>query len=173
MRNKSVLIGAVAVLLVILIGLAAPLMGTMDPKAIDPAWRNKVPGTEQATVGPDGVERKFTYWMGTDSLGRDVYSRVVYGARISIVVGVAVAAISTVIGLFFGLVAGYVRWIDAIVMRIMDGLMAIPPIRSPSASWRCGVRASALSSLPSWCRRFPALCGSSAPSCSPSARSLT
>jgi len=76
----------------------------------------------------DGTETRFTHRMGTDSLGRDVYSRVLYGARVSILVGVAVAAIRVAVGLFIGLLAGYVRWLDAVVMRIMDGLMAIPAI---------------------------------------------
>jgi peptide/nickel transport system permease protein len=66
--------------------------------------------------------------MGTDSLGRDIYSRVIYGARVSLIIGVTVAAISIFIGLFIGLIAGYLRWVDAIVMRLMDGLMAIPAI---------------------------------------------
>jgi peptide/nickel transport system permease protein len=66
--------------------------------------------------------------MGTDSLGRDVYSRVIYGARVSLIVGIAVAVLSIAVGLVIGLVSGYIRWLDAIVMRVMDGLMAIPAI---------------------------------------------
>ena len=76
----------------------------------------------------DGTKTTVTHWMGTDSLGRDVYARVVYGARASFVVGIAVAVISVAFGLAIGLVSGYLRWLDAIVMRIMDGLMAIPAI---------------------------------------------
>ncbi|NKC15076.1 MAG: ABC transporter permease subunit [Gammaproteobacteria bacterium] len=68
------------------------------------------------------------FWFGTDFLGRDVYARTIYGTRISLMVGGAVALISTAIGLAIGLFAGYVRWVDAVVMRIMDGLMAIPGI---------------------------------------------
>jgi peptide/nickel transport system permease protein len=66
--------------------------------------------------------------MGTDSLGRDVYSRVIYGARVSLIVGATVAVLSSVAGLVIGMLAGYLRWLDGVVMRVMDGLMAIPAI---------------------------------------------
>lgn len=126
-KNPSVLIGAGIVALMLFIGLIAPFLGTIDPAQIDPSYRNKVPGAERTlTVGAEQVTR--TYWMGTDSLGRDVYSRVLYGARVSLVVGITVALISVVIGLTIGMISGYIRWLDGIVMRIMDGLMAIPGI---------------------------------------------
>jgi peptide/nickel transport system permease protein len=75
-----------------------------------------------------GETFRHTYWMGSDSYGRDIYSRVLYGGRVSLIVGVTVAALSLVLGLVIGLIAGYVRWLDGVVMRIMDGLMAIPGI---------------------------------------------
>jgi len=75
-----------------------------------------------------GESLPHTFWMGTDSYGRDIYSRVLYGGRISLVVGITVAALSLAIGLVIGLAAGYVRWLDSVVMRIMDGMMAIPGI---------------------------------------------
>ncbi len=61
-------------------------------------------------------------------LGRDIYSRVIYGARVSLIVGFAVAIVASAVGMLIGLVAGFVRWLDGVVMRIMDGLMSIPPI---------------------------------------------
>ena len=127
-RNPSVLVGGGVLLLIVLLGILAPLLGTIDPAAINPAGRNKNPGAEISMRLDDGSRVERTAWMGTDTLGRDVYSRVLYGARISLIVGVSVAAISIAIGLVIGLVSGYIRWLDGIVMRVMDGLMAIPAI---------------------------------------------
>jgi peptide/nickel transport system permease protein len=127
-RDWAVLLGATVILIMIVIGVGAPFLGTVDPSEINPTFRNRVPGTEQTIRRADGSTTTYRHWMGTDSLGRDVYSRVLYGARISLVVGTAAAAISIAIGLVIGLVAGYLRWLDGIVMRFMDGLMAIPAI---------------------------------------------
>lgn len=68
------------------------------------------------------------FWFGTDSLGRDVYARTIQGSRVSLLVGFTVAVVTTVVGLAFGLVAGYFRKVDNVVMRVVDGLMAIPAI---------------------------------------------
>jgi len=127
-RDGGIQFGAVVILLMALIGIAAPLLGTMSPSDINPTFRNRLPGTERTIRQDDGSTTVFKHWMGTDSLGRDVYSRVVYGARISLVIGITVAAISISIGLVIGLAAGYIRWLDGLVMRLMDGLMAIPAI---------------------------------------------
>jgi peptide/nickel transport system permease protein len=128
LHHRSVVIGGALVLLMVAIAILAPLLGTVDPKAIDPAYRNRVPGTEHVIALPDGTQTTQTFWMGTDSLGRDVYSRVIYGARVSLIVGITVALISSFVGLVVGLIAGYLRWVDVVIMRVMDGLMAIPGI---------------------------------------------
>ena len=129
LRHPGVILGSVILLVIVALALLAPLLGTTDPARIDPTFRNKLPGTVRALTDPvTGVTAPFTHRMGTDSLGRDVYSRVLHGGRVSIVIGLAVAALSVAIGLTIGLVGGYVRWLDGIVMRLMDGLMAIPGI---------------------------------------------
>ena len=113
-RHPTALIGGA--ILVGMIGMAifAPWLGTIDPQAVSPIKRLRAPSA--------------AFWFGTDMLGRDVYSRVVYGARVSLVVGLAVAMLSILVGLAIGLVTGYVRRLDAVVMRVMDGLMSIPSV---------------------------------------------
>lgn len=127
-RSPAVLFGALMVVVMVAIAIFAPLLATKDPAAIDPANRNKAPGFEVTVRDDDGNKISSVAHFGTDSLGRDVYSRVIYGAQVSLIVGLTVAILSVVLGLAIGLIAGYVRWLDAIVMRIMDGLMAIPAI---------------------------------------------
>ncbi|HEX9557134.1 MAG TPA: ABC transporter permease [Reyranella sp.] len=141
-RNSSVIVGGAILLIMLAIALLAPVLGTVDPTRIDPAARNKKPGTEITFRLDDGLTAKRTVLMGTDSLGRDVYSRVIYGTRVSLMIGVAVAIAAVSIGLVIGLVSGYIRWLDGIIMRIMDGLMAIPGILLAIALvsiWRAGL----------------------------------
>ncbi|HEV2040178.1 MAG TPA: ABC transporter permease, partial [Casimicrobiaceae bacterium] len=128
LRNPGVVAGATILAIMLSIALAAPWLGTVDPAAINPSVRNKLPGYEETIRGADGRESTLVHHMGTDTLGRDIYSRVAYGARASLLVGASVALIGVAIGLVIGLVAGYIRWLDGIVMRVMDGLMAIPAI---------------------------------------------
>jgi len=113
-RHPTAILGGIVLALMVLIALLAPWLGTVDPQVLSPAQRLKPPSSE--------------HWFGTDMLGRDVYSRVIYGARISLTVGIAVATLSIGIGLAIGLVTGFLRWLDAIVMRVMDGLMSIPSV---------------------------------------------
>ena len=113
-RHPTAIVGALVLMAMILIAIFAPWLGTIDPQAVSPIRRLKPPSAE--------------FWFGSDMLGRDVYSRVLYGARVSLIVGLAVAFFSTLVGLAIGLVTGYIRWLDAIVMRIMDGLMSIPSV---------------------------------------------
>jgi peptide/nickel transport system permease protein len=128
LRHPGVIAGGLVILAVVLIGLLAPWLGTIDPSAINPAARNRVPGMEVSMRTESGERIRKVSRLGTDSLGRDIYSRVVYGARVSLLIGISVAVISILAGLFIGLMAGFFRWLDAILMRIMDGLMAIPAI---------------------------------------------
>lgn len=128
LRVPTVVIGAGILALVCAMGLAAPLLTPLDPAAIRPAYRNKLPGTTETVRRDDGTKAEITHWMGTDSLGRDVYARCVYGARTSLAIGTAVAVTSVALGLAIGLLSGYLRWLDPVVMRLMDGVMAIPAI---------------------------------------------
>jgi peptide/nickel transport system permease protein len=119
--------GTVLVVLAVL-SLLAPALGTIDPGLLDPINRDLLPGASAEVFSLAGESATHTFWMGTDSYGRDIYSRVLYGGRVSLLVGAVVAALSVVAGLLIGLAAGYVRWLDGVVMRAMDGLMAIPGI---------------------------------------------
>jgi peptide/nickel transport system permease protein len=144
LRNPGVVVGAAILAVILLLGLAAPWLGTVDPVAINPSVRNKLPGFAEIVRNDDGGTTTIVHRMGTDTLGRDVYSRTLYGARVSMLVGAAVATISVALGLSIGLVAGYVRWLDGPVMRLMDGLMAIPAILLAIALvslWTAGVAA--------------------------------
>ena len=127
-HNPGVVFGGVVIVIVVLMGLLAPWLGTIDPTAISPIARNKIPGAEVFMRTDTGERIKMIALFGTDGLGRDIYSRVIYGARVSLIVGITVALISTFVGLVVGLIAGYLRWVDLVIMRVMDGLMAIPGI---------------------------------------------
>jgi peptide/nickel transport system permease protein len=113
-RNPAVICGAVVLAFLVAVALLAPYLHTVDPEFLKPRLRLRPPSA--------------AYWFGSDALGRDNYSRVVYGSRISLIVGVTVAALAIGLGTTIGLVSGYIRVLDAIVMRVMDGLMAIPAI---------------------------------------------
>lgn len=128
LANGSVRLGAALLLAMALIALAAPWLYTIDPNVMDPGSAHLPVGThaEIMTLAGDTLERTFP--MGTDALGRDIWSRVAYGARVSLIVGVVVALCSSLCGLAIGLVAGYFPRLDGLVMRIMDGLMAIPSV---------------------------------------------
>lgn len=113
-RHPTAIAGGVVLLLMLLVALLAPWLGTVDPLALAPVKRLRPPSAE--------------HWFGTDMIGRDVYSRVIYGTRVSLTVGLAVALLAIGIGLAIGLVTGYLRWLDAVMMRVMDGLMSIPSV---------------------------------------------
>jgi len=100
--------------LIVLMAIFAPLLAPHDPLLLAPAQRLKPNST--------------LHWLGTDGYGRDVVSRIIYGGRISLVIGVGAAIFSIAIGLLIGLVSGFFKWVDAVMMRVMDGLMAIPSV---------------------------------------------
>ena len=112
-RNPTIVVGATLLTLITLAALLAPFIAR-DPIAFEPINRLRGPSAD--------------FWLGTDSLGRDVYARMIYGARISLLVGLLVALISIISGAVIGLLAGYFSKVDAVVMRLMDGIMAIPSI---------------------------------------------
>jgi peptide/nickel transport system permease protein len=114
--------GGVLLLLMACVAVLAPLLLTVDPIEMKPGQRLRPPGA--------------VHWFGTDMYGRDSYSRVIYGSRISLVVGLIVATITSVLGLGLGVFAGFVRRLDGVVMRVMDGIMAITFVALTGASVR-------------------------------------
>jgi len=127
-KSGSVRLGGAALAVLLLIAAAAPWLGTVDPTMFDAGSRDLVPGKAGEMMTLDGDLLRHTFWFGSDSLGRDIYSRVIYGTRVSLFVGVVVALLSLVGGILLGLVAGYIRWLDGVIMRVMDGIKAIPAI---------------------------------------------
>jgi len=114
LSNPTIAFGAGLLLVMLFIAVFAPWLGTVDPTELNPRNRNLEPSAK--------------HWFGTDAFGRDIYSRVMYGARVSLTIGFAVAFLASGIGLVIGLISGTFRRADAIIMRVMDGLMSIPPI---------------------------------------------
>lgn len=112
-RNPTIVIGGALMLALIAMALAAPWLAN-DPLRINPINRLRMPSDR--------------FWFGTDQFGRDVFSRTIYGTRVSLIVGLSVAAVASALGLVIGLVCGFYRAVDGIVMRVMDGIMAIPSI---------------------------------------------
>jgi peptide/nickel transport system permease protein len=113
-RHATLVIGGTLLVVLIATSIAAPLLTNYNPLTLDVVHRLRPPNAE--------------HWFGTDNYGRDILSRTLHGGRISLFVGLSVALLSSVIGICFGLVAGMYRWIDPVIMRVMDGLMAIPAI---------------------------------------------
>jgi peptide/nickel transport system permease protein len=111
-RHPQIAAGSLILFAVTLVAILAPLLGTVDPRAISVTKRLRPPSAE--------------FWFGTDALGRDLYSRVMYGARISVGVSVSCAFLSCVGGTVVGMISASGRWADSVVMRVMDGLMSIP-----------------------------------------------
>ena len=126
--NWSVRIGGGVLAVLLLVALAAPWLGTVDPTLFDAASRDLRPGQGGEITTLEGETVKHVFLMGSDSFGRDIYSRVIYGTRVSLVVGLAAALVALLFGVLCGLLSGYVRWVDGVLMRVMDGIMAIPAI---------------------------------------------
>jgi peptide/nickel transport system permease protein len=128
LQNWSVRIGGTALVLLLGIAIFAPWLGTVDPTLFDAASRDLRPGATGEIMTLEGEVLRHTFLMGSDSFGRDIYSRVLYGTRVSLIVGLAAALLAAAFGIVCGLGAGYIRWLDGPLMRVMDGIMAIPAI---------------------------------------------
>jgi len=127
-RNSAFRFGVLVLAVLLALALAAPLLGTVDPSAMDSAHINTAAGEHGEFALLDGSSVAHRFWMGTDNFGRDIYSRVLYGTRTSLLVASFTAVVAITIGALLGMLAGYFRAVDAVLMRVMDGLMAIPAI---------------------------------------------
>jgi peptide/nickel transport system permease protein len=139
LQNWSVRVGGATLILLVLVALAAPWLGTVDPSLFDAGSRDLRPGMSGEITTLEGETLKHSFLMGSDSFGRDIYSRVIYGTRVSLLVGILCALLALTAGIACGLLSGYLRWLDGILMRLMDGVMAIPAILvaiSLVAIWR-------------------------------------
>jgi peptide/nickel transport system permease protein len=113
-RHPTLSIGLLLLGAMLFLAVFAPFLGTVDPTALAPIKRTREPGAE--------------FWFGSDAYGRDIYSRVLYGARVSLTIGFSVGVLASLLGLTIGLVSGYARRLDGLIMRVMDGVMSVPPI---------------------------------------------
>jgi len=127
-RSWSVRLGGAVLVLLVATALAAPWLGTVDPTLFDADSRDLVPGSMGQITTLDGDTIPHRFIMGSDSFGRDIYSRVIYGTRVSLSVGLLAALLALAFGVLAGLASGYLRWLDGVLMRFMDGVMAIPAI---------------------------------------------
>ncbi|MFM7025794.1 MAG: ABC transporter permease [Limnohabitans sp.] len=128
LAHSAVRFGAAVLGLLLALAALAPWLGTVDPAAMDASNINTLAGTQGTFSLLDGTSLAHTFWMGTDNFGRDIYSRVLYGTRVSLLVGLFTAIVALLAGGLLGMLAGYFRTLDAVLMRFMDGLMAIPAI---------------------------------------------
>jgi peptide/nickel transport system permease protein len=113
-RNPTMVAGGILLLVMMFLAAFAPYLSTVNPVEMNPIERLRAPSAG--------------HWFGTDMYGRDSFSRVVYGSRISLLVGLVVAVFTSVIGLIVGLISGFIRKLDDVIMRVMDGIMALPDL---------------------------------------------
>ena len=128
LAHSAIRFGISVLGLLILLAVLAPWLGTVDPAAMDSANINTQAGVAGQFTLLDGTSLAHTFWMGSDNFGRDIYSRVLYGTRVSLLVGLLTAVVALLAGGLLGMLAGYFRTLDMVLMRFMDGLMAIPAI---------------------------------------------
>ena len=126
LANGAVRLGGSVLLVLVLMACMAPWLGTIDPTAMDPSSANLLPGSRGEFHALSGEVFAHWFWMGSDSLGRDIWSRVLYGARVSLMVGLATSTLAMSLGMVFGLLGGYFHSLGNVLMRLMDGVMAIP-----------------------------------------------